>query len=190
MTDLTLSSARNLPRAVSPRHAASRTRRLAVGGALLALACVLGVVESALALPAPGFRLGLANIAVLVALVILGSTSALAIAVLRVAIVGLATGSLFGPTSALAFAGALAAWAAMSLALRSRIDFSVVGISVAGASAHVLAQFAAAAMLTGAAGVLLLAPLSLLASLLFGIATGICTRYVISRVEVSRLSGR
>jgi len=159
-------------------------------GLLLSLACVLGLVESALAAPFAGARLGLANIAILVALALLGEAPALAIGLLRVIIIGLATGSLFGPTSALAFAGALAAWLAMTAALRSRFGFSYVGVSVCGSVAHVVAQYVAAVALTGAAGILLVAPISLVMSLLFGIVTGFCALSIISRVEVSRPSGR
>ncbi len=159
-------------------------------GLLLALACVLGLVESSFAAPVAGVRLGLANIVVVVALAVLGEASALAIGVLRVGIVGLATGTLFGPASALAFAGACAAWAAMSIAFRSRVGFSYIGISVCGAVAHVAAQYLVVVMLTGLAGVLLLAPVSLVTSLLFGIVTGYSARYVISRLEVSHPFGR
>jgi heptaprenyl diphosphate synthase len=167
-----------------------KTRRVVTAGLLLALACVLGLVESAIAAPVAGTRLGLANIAIVVALGVLGERSALAICVLRVGIVGLATGSLFGPASALAFAGALAAWSAMCIALRSRAGFSYVGVSVCGAVAHIFAQYAVVVVLTGAVGILFLAPVSLITSLLFGIVTGYAARYVISRVEVSHPSGR
>lgn len=180
--------------ALMPRVASAvrtgRTSRLVTTGLLLSLACVLGLVESSIAAPIAGARLGLANIAIVVALGLLGETPALAIGLLRVGIVGLATGSLFGPASVLAFAGALAAWVAMCVALRSRAGFSYVGISVCGAVAHVAAQYAVAVALTGAPGILLLAPVSLLTSLLFGIVTGYAARYIISRLKVSRLSGR
>jgi heptaprenyl diphosphate synthase len=135
-------------------------------------------------------RFGLANIAVLVALAVLGEKSALAVSVLRVGIVGLATGTLFGPVSVLAVSGALASWAAMVLAFRSSARFTFVGISIAGASAHVTAQFVAAAFLSGTTGVLAFAAIPIIASLLFGIATGFAARYIISRLEGNGLAGR
>ncbi len=135
-------------------------------------------------------RLGLANTAVLVALVSLGEGPALAVSLLRVVVVGLATGSLLGPTSALAIAGAFAAWVAMTLALRSTARFSLVGVSMSGSAAHVTAQFVVAAFITGAPGILGLASVSLFASLLFGIATGLVARLVVSRLEGSALTGR
>jgi len=190
VTDSTLSPASLLSASATTARLHGRTGRMVTAGLLLSLACVLGLVESAISTPFAGARLGLANIAILVTLRVLGEAPALAVAVLRVLIVGLATGSLFGPASALAFAGAIAAWLAMSVALRSRFGFSYIGISVCGAFAHIFAQYMMAVVLTGVPGVLLLAPLSLVMSLLFGIVTGYIARYIISRVEVSRLPGR
>ncbi len=183
--DSTLSHA-----SVSAGVSAKVTRRTVLSGVLLAGACILGLLEASVASPVPGVRLGLANIAVLVALVVLGRGQALAVSLLRVAIVGIATGSLFGPTSALAITGALASWLAMAATLGSRARFSLVGVSIAGAAAHVLAQFGTAAFITGAPGVLSFASVALVASLLFGIATGLSARFVISRLEGSTLTGR
>lgn len=190
MTDSTLSPASvSAPVSVGTVRM-GRASRVVTAGLLLSLACVLGLVEASIASPFAGARLGLANIAVVVALAVLGEAPALAIGILRVVIVGLATGSIFGPTSALAFAGALAAWSAMTLALRSPFRFSYIGISVCGAVAHVVAQYLVAAVLTGVTGVLFLAPIAVAMSLLFGIVTGYLARYIISRVEVSYPSGR
>lgn len=172
-----------------PRTGAS-TRRLVLAGALLAGACVLGLAESAVGSPLPGVRLGLANIAVLVALQLCGAGTALAVSVGRVAIVGLATGTLMGPTAGMALAGAVAAWAAMSAAKAAGSSFSVVGVSAAGAVAHVAAQFIVAAALVGSAGIARLATPSLLVSLLFGLATGLAARYVLSRLEGTVSRGR
>lgn len=190
MTDSMLSPASGLVPVTIGVLRMGRTSRMVTGGLLLSLACVLGLVEASFAAPFAGARLGLANIAIVVALGVLGEAPALAIGLSRVVIVGLATGSIFGPTSALAFAGAIAAWCAMTLALRSPFGFSYIGISVCGAVAHVLAQYVVAAVLTGVTGVLFLAPIAVAMSLLFGIVTGYLARYIISRVEVSHPSGR
>jgi len=190
MMDSTLSPARGIVPVTIGTLPMGRTSRMVSGALLLSLSCVLGLVEASFATPLAGARLGLANIAIVVALGILGEAPALAIAISRVVIVGLATGSIFGPTSALAFAGAFAAWCAMTVALRSPFKFSYVGISVCGAVTHVIAQYAVASVLTGVTGVLFLAPIAVAMSLVFGIVTGYLARYIISRVEVSHPSGR
>ena len=155
---------------------------------MLALAASLGLAESLWlpALPVPGMRIGLANLAVIVALVALGPGEALFVSFGRVVIVGLATGTLFGPIAVLSAAGAAASWAVM-VALRSRGGmFSVVGWSVAGSAASVLAQLVAAALLVSTPSVLTLAPIALALSLPSGLAVGLVARVLISRI--SRLS--
>ncbi|MDO9557129.1 MAG: Gx transporter family protein [Coriobacteriia bacterium] len=151
---------------------------------LLVCAVALGLVESWLLVwsPVPWLRIGLANVAVLVALACIGPRSALAVSLLRVMLVGVATGTLFGPGTVLAVSGAVCALVAMLLVRAAGARFSIIGWSVAGASAHVLGQFLAAALVTGSAAIVSLVPVSVLASLFLGIATGLIARPVISRV--------
>lgn len=174
------------------RSPADTRSSLVVRVALLAaMASVLGYAETVLlpTSPVPGLRLGLANLAVLIALAVLGSSAALAVTIIRVLIVGLATGSLLGPTGLLSLAGAIAAWAAMSLAMRlGRDAFSVVGWSVLGSAAHVVAQIGAACVLVGSFYPLALAPVSLIAAVCAGVAIGWCARVLLSRVPFMKVS--
>jgi heptaprenyl diphosphate synthase len=148
------------------------------------MGAVLGLVETTLVapVPLPGVRLGLANLAVVVALVSLGSRAALAVSVARVVVVGVAAGTLGGPGFALSFAGAIAAWAVMTALLRSGIAFSPIGLSVGGAAAHALAQLASASFLIGTTAPLGLAPISLAAAALFGVVVGVLATLVLDRV--------
>jgi heptaprenyl diphosphate synthase len=132
-----------------------------------------------------GVRLGLANIAVVLAIALLGPRRALAVSVLRVVVVGIAAGSLGGPAGLLAASGALCAWTAMALMSRRPAVFSVIGWSVAGAAAHVLGQLAAACLLTGSLAPLLFSPLSLAASLGCGLAIGYAARLLLSRIPLA-----
>ncbi|MDZ4655294.1 MAG: Gx transporter family protein [Coriobacteriia bacterium] len=172
---------------VSPRLRTVSTvasRRVALGGMLLVCAVALGLIESWLLAwsPVPWLRLGLANIAVVVALSCIGPRSAFTVSLLRVALVGVAAGTLFGPGTLLAVSGAVCAFGAMVAVRAAGPRFSVVGWSIAGASAHVVGQFVAAAVVTGSPALLSLVPLSVLASLFLGVATGLIARPLISRV--------
>lgn len=165
---------------------ASAARTLATAGLLVAIGAVLGLVESALLPPLPvaGVRLGIANVAVVLALVLIGPRKALVVSVLRVVAVGVAAGSLGGPAGLLAASGALCAWAAMALLSGRPAVFSVVGWSVAGAAAHVLGQLAAACVVTGSVAPLLFTPVSLAASLGCGLAVGYSARLLLSRLPL------
>lgn len=160
------------------------SRSVALGASLLAVACVLGLVEASLpALPvAPWLRLGFANIAVVVALAAGSARMAAAVSAGRVLIVGLATGSLFTPIFAMSAAGAVAALVVMVLVRRAIAGLSPVGWSAAGSVAHVLGQFGAAALLLGTGGVFALVPPSALAAVAFGAVVGSLARIAVSHI--------
>lgn len=162
-------------------------RELALAGLLVALGAVLGLVESALLppLPVPGVRIGIANIAVVLALALLGPRKALAVSVLRVVVVSVAAGTLGGPALVLALAGALWAWVAMASLSARGASFSVVGWSVAGAAAHVVGQLMVASALTGSPAPLLFAPVSIGFALICGLAVGFATRLLLSRLPLA-----
>lgn len=157
---------------------------------LAALAAAIGYAEAVLlpSLPLPGLRLGLANVAVLVAMLALGPRPAFAVGAVKVVLVGLATGSLFGPSGAMSAAGTLAAWFAAAALLAAGDRFSPVGLGVGASAAHVTAQFAVACALTGSFAPLLLLPLSLAASLPAGLATGYSARLLVSRTPLAQAS--
>lgn len=163
------------------------SRALATAGLLVALGAVLGLLESSLmpSLPVPGVRIGIANIALVLALVLLGPRKALAVSVLRVVVVGIAAGTLGGPSLLLALAGTLCAWAAMAVLSARGAAFSVVGWSVAGAAAHVVGQLFVASALTGSPAPLLLAPLSIGLALVCGLAIGFSVRLLLSRLPLT-----
>lgn len=161
----------------------AKTRALTAAALLMALASILGLLEAAFPAPVPGARLGLANVAVVLALVMLGPSRALAVSLGRVAIVSLATGTAGGPTFMLAVAGALASWGVMCVVMRFLPSATIVGISATGGLAHVFLQLVVASILAGTAGVFAVGTISLSAGLLFGIATGFIARLVISRMQ-------
>lgn len=169
-----------------PYPAEQTAARLAAETALLlAVAAVLGFVESTLLPPIPiaGLRLGIANLAVVVAFFRLGPRRAVMVSLGRVAFVGLATGTLASPVGYMSIAGALASWSVMALLWRAGERFSPVGWSVAGSAAHVLGQLAVASVLIGSSALVTLVPLSLALSLPTGLAIGLCARIVISRIS-------
>jgi heptaprenyl diphosphate synthase len=157
---------------------------VATGAALLALACILGLVEAALpSVPlAPWLHLGLANVAVVVALALSGAGVAAVVSLGRVLIVGLATGSLASPPFAMAATGALASLAVMWALAVGVPSLSVVGWSAAGSAAHVLGQFFVAAALLGSDSLLVLAPPSVLLALLLGAVVGTLARTAVSLI--------
>ncbi len=147
-------------------------------GMLSALALVLGYVETFIPLPvpAPGVKLGLGNIAVLCALMLLDVRSAMLVAVVKV----LAAGFLFGnPLMMLYSAGGTAFSCAMMIALSRIPGLSVVLIAIAGAMLHNAGQLVVASLVLGTALVWYALPALLVAAVFTGIATGWAARQAI-----------
>jgi len=168
-----------------PTRSFADARTLTTVALLVAVGAVLGLLESSLVpqLPIPGVRLGLGNLAVVLALALVGRAAAFRVSTLRVAIVAVATGALGGPGFAMALAGAMASWAVMSLL--SRVPgVSSVGWSVGGAAAHVLAQLGVACLIAGSATPLLLSPVALALAVPCGLVIGYSSRLLLSRLPV------
>lgn len=179
----TLAFGRRVEAGVTARSAASR---VALSAGLLAVACVLGLVESSLPpiAVAPWLRVGFANIAVVVALLALGPRTAGLVSGGKVLIVALLTGTLATPAFLMAAAGATASVIVMAVLVRSVRTLSAVGLSAAGSAAHVAAQFGAAAAVLGTPSLLVLAPPSVLVALALGAVTGVLAGVTVSRLNV------
>jgi len=160
------------------RYRANRPYMIVVAGVLSACALCLGLLESMVSPPVgiPGFRIGVANIAILMAFPIIGRTGAAIVTVGKILLLAVVTGSGFGPGLLLAVSGGFAAYLAMSLIWTMNDRFSIVGCSVAGSAAHVLGQLAALSLLIGSPTVVMLAPYLLGASLVSGFLTALIAR--------------
>lgn len=144
-------------------------------GLLLAAGVVLHAVEGLFPPPAPipGAKLGLANITTLVCLSTLGLRAALALTAARTALAATISGGLLGFGFLLSFGAGLTSALAMGLLkLAGKERFSLVGLSVAGAVAHNLAQLGLAALVIRHAGIIVYLPYMLLGSLPAGLLTG------------------
>lgn len=160
----------------SGSSASPATRRVTQFSLLVAMAVVLHVVEGSFPppLPAPGAKLGLANIVGLVCLVTLGLRAAISLVVLRTLLGSLVGGTFLGFGFILSFGAGLASTLGMAaLAAAGRRRFSIVGISLFGALVHNLVQLTLAAAIVRHYGLLAYLPYMLLGSLPTGAVTGI-----------------
>ena len=162
-------------------RAAAAARKTAVCGVLASLALVLSYVEALV--PAsttlPGVKLGLANMAVLVALYALGPGYAFAVNGLRIVLAG----ALFGTPFSMAYAaaGGLLSFLVM-LGLQKTGKFSMVGISMAGGVFHNVGQVAVAVLLLNTPEVWsLLTPLGI-AGMVCGLVTGMVSHILYTRL--------
>ena len=165
--------------AAAERFPAADRRAYAVSriGLLVALGLVLQIVEGTIPpiLPLPGARLGLANLATLIALVALGPWEALAVNLLRCLLGGLLRGSFIGLALSLVAGTAATLVMAFLHAMRPRL-LSLTGVSIAGAVTHNAAQLGVAMWLVGFPGLRHYLPYLLLIALPTGFFIGLASR--------------
>ena len=141
-------------------------------GVLAALALVLGYLETFIPIPIPGVKLGLANIAILLAFMRLDVRAAFFVTLTKV----LAQGLLFGSplTFAYSLTGSLLAFCIMAVLVKLPTMHPAM-VSVCGAVGHTAGQMLVAAALLGTRFVWLAAPVLLVAAIVTGAICGFLT---------------
>lgn len=154
-----------------------RTKKIALGGILTALAMIFSYIESLI--PIPGVKLGIANIAIISVLYLLGSGQALLVNLLRITL----TAVLFGNFNSFLFsmAGGMLSLLVMVL-LKKSGHFSIVGVSVAGGVFHNVGQITAAVFLMDTTAIYYYLPVLLIFGIVTGIIIGLMGGYVTQRV--------
>jgi heptaprenyl diphosphate synthase len=138
------------------------------------MAVLLFMLENLLPKPFPFFRIGLANVFILLILVNMGFKSAIVVALTKVVLGNLFSGLLFTPVVLLSLFGSLIACVIMYIGLKARLGLSVVGISILGAVFHNLVQLTVAYfVLIKSPRMFSLVPLMLVLALITGIITGV-----------------
>lgn len=152
--------------------------------ALLMLAVSLHVFEATLPSLGPWLKPGLANIVTLITLVLMGERAAFALAVARVIVGSFFIGTMLTPTFVMSLSGALAAASCMWLGWRFVPGISLIGVSLMGAVAHMLAQFAVVERLfIQQQALYYLLPALLLAATVTGWLNGAMAEYIAKRLR-------
>lgn len=164
------------------------TQRLARISLFGSLALVLSYIETMIPLPVtlPGVKLGLANVAVVVALLELDVSAAAAVAVVKV----VASGLLFGSPMMLMYSLGGTALAFAGCAAASRVPgLGAVAVSMVAAVLHNVGQIAVAVLMLGTTSVLLSLPPLVLAACATGFATGAVAAGVLAAQPDSAYAG-
>ena len=142
---------------------------------LAAAAIALALTDSAIPLPLPGIRLGLANSITLIALARYGWATAAWVTGLRVVACGLLLGHFLSPAFFMSLAGASCSLCALALSIRlSRRCFGPLTWSLFAAFAHIAGQLSLARLwLIPDNGLLYLVPVFAAAALVSGTVNGL-----------------
>lgn len=161
-------------------------RRLIFLALLVAIGLVLSIVESMMPLPfiAPGAKLGLSNIVILVTLVIFGYRDALITGILKSILFTLATGSVTSLFYSLS--GSIFSLITMYFIYKYYSNvFSLIGVSIFGAMAHNFAQVLVASLMMYNIKIFSYLPILQLASIFTGYFVGLTSNYAVKNLQKS-----
>jgi heptaprenyl diphosphate synthase len=130
----------------------------------------------------PWMKLGLGNLVTLLVLMAYGFPAALLVAVVKLIVGGLVTGTLAGPAFVIGGGAGLLSLTAMAAA-RRLVIFSVVGLSILGAVTHQLSQLMLATAVLGIEGLTHLIPLFLSWGLISGGIVGLIVYWVVEKLR-------
>lgn len=151
----------------------SQVKRLTVDAMLLGVAMMLSYLEAilplSLAIPLPGAKLGLCNVAIMLCFYKVSPADALILTLMRTGLTSL----LFGNISSFVFSlfGALLAYGGMYIGRVLGDKVSYYGISVLCATLHNIGQCIAGALLLGGISIFSYLPLLLIFAVIFGLIT-------------------
>ncbi|WP_448947515.1 Gx transporter family protein [Lachnoanaerobaculum sp.] len=147
-------------------------RQITTMGMLVALAMVLGFVETLIPinLGIPGMKLGLANIVVVIALFLFDIKTAVVVSILRIILIAMT----FGNMSMMFYSIAGASLSLLSMIVISKIkSFSLISVSIVGGIMHNVGQIICAAFVVRTNGVFTYLPVLMIAGLVSGALIGI-----------------
>ena len=147
-------------------------RQITTMGMLIALAMVLGFVETLIPinLGIPGMKLGLANIVVVIALFLFDIKTAVVVSILRIILIAMT----FGNMSMMFYSIAGASLSLLSMIAISKIkSFSLISVSIVGGILHDVGQIICAAFVVRTNGVFTYLPVLMIAGLVSGALIGI-----------------
>jgi len=159
----------------------NKSKKVALFGVFLAFILVMGLIERMIPLDgiAPGMKLGIANLAVVISLYIFSARDTLVLVILKC----MMTAMLSGSVMALLYSvpASFASLAAMYVLIRVKIA-SPVGVSVVGAAFHNTTQIIVARYILGTWGILIYLPFLLAIGTVSGVLIGMLAKSMLPKL--------
>lgn len=164
------------------------TRKMVYISLLVAMSIVLHALETMIPLPSPWIKLGLSNIASLLALILLGFQEAIIVTLLRVVIGSILFGTFLSPTFMLSLAGGISSIIVMGLFYKYFLkSFSLISVSFLGAYTHTTAVILLVYyFIIPHKELFYLFPIFLLFSACTGVINGIIANKLVNKLEKER----
>lgn len=170
----------------------NKTKRITVLAVFLGIGVALHALEALIPFNMlPGMKLGFANIVTVVTLYVFGFSSTLTLAVLRVLMGSLLSGTFMSSSFMLALSGAICASFGMGITInifKGRI--SLYSLSIVGSMCHNIGQLCAFMLLVKSSNVIVYFPYLALISIPTGLIIGLCSRYCLRSLYISERGRR
>lgn len=153
---------------------------------LTSIGLVLSVVESMMPIPfiAPGAKLGLSNIVILITLVLFGIKEGLIVGILKSLVLTLVIGSI--PSFFYSISGSILSCILMYLVYNNFSNiFSLIGVSIFGAVAHNFGQLLVASIILKNYRMFSYFPILILTGLFTGYFVGLASMLITENLEAS-----
>lgn len=161
-------------------------RRLITTALFTAAAASVYILESFIPKPLPFMKIGLANIIPLILIISHNYREALLVIIAKIILGGLITGALFSPNTLLSLGGGLSAFLVMTLLFLLPVNFSIIGISIAGAVTHNLGQLMLVRLLLiKEIEIFYLTPLLIIMGMITGAITGYLAHLMINKLKMA-----
>lgn len=160
------------------RERTINTYKISIIGILSAQAIILSMLESFIVIPGlpQGVKPGLSNIIVMYSLGTLGVTPSIIIAIIKAAFAGVTRGTM---SFILSLTGGLASILIMFILIKIfKNNNGILGISIAGAVSHNLAQLLVVSLMTYMKTFIAYSPVLIFSGLVMGLLTGVLYKAV------------
>lgn len=161
----------------------NKTRELVFVAILSAMGTIIGLFEQMIPLPfiAPGVRLGLSNIVVLVALIVFGLKKGITVSLLKSILLMMVSGNV--SSFMYSFTGALMSSIAMSfIIMLGNKYFSLIGVSLVGSAFHNIAQVSVSSFVLSNISMFSYLPILLFLGLFTGFFVGLSSDYIVKNI--------
>lgn len=158
----------------------NRTRFICIVGLLISVGLILHIVESLIPMSyiVPGAKIGLANIASLLGLILFGFKIGLLILLFRIALGSIMAGTFLSFNFFMSFSGGLLGFVLMGLAYYVASEyFSLIGVSIVGALFHNIGQIFTAMLIINNFGLIYYLPYLALLAIPAGMGIGLIVEF-------------
>jgi len=165
----------------------NKIKKLAVLAVLLGTGVALHTFEAIIPFNMmPGMKLGLANLITVVSIYLFGFSETILLAIMRVLIAGLLSGTFLSSSFILAFCGAVTSSLGMGFVINVfKGKISPYSVSVIGAVWHNVGQLCAFMILSKSINVVVYFPYLAITAILSGFLIGLCSKYCLKGIYIS-----